>query len=94
MTMDSVVYSRLKKFAYESIANFFILRIYLDFIAILILETASGVDEVCVALFGCCGLFLGGGGWFAFVWIDLLRLVLLSLGGIVGLEGHLGWSDL
>ena len=49
MTMDSVVYSRLKKFAYGSIANFFILRIYLDFIAILILEIASGVDEVCVA---------------------------------------------
>ena len=38
MTMDSVVYSRLKKVAYGSIATFFILRIYLDFIAILILE--------------------------------------------------------
>ena len=38
MTMDSVVYPRLKKFAYEGIANFIILRIYLDFIAILILE--------------------------------------------------------
>ena len=41
--MDSVVYPRLKKFAYGSIANFFILRIYLDFIAILILEIASGL---------------------------------------------------
>ena len=38
MTMDSVVYSRLKKFGHVSVPNFFILKIYLDFIAILILE--------------------------------------------------------
>ena len=53
MTMDSVVYSRLKKFAYGSIANFFILRIYLDFIAILILE----IGWVCFFV----GCFLGFG---------------------------------
>ena len=38
LTVDSVAYSRLKKFAYGSIANFFILRICLDYTAILILE--------------------------------------------------------
>ena len=46
--MDSVVYSRLQKVAYGSIATFFILRIYLDFIAILILETE--VVSICVEL--------------------------------------------
>ena len=54
MTMDSVVYSRLKKVAYGSMATFFILRIYLDFIAILILE----IVWVCFFV----GCFLGWGG--------------------------------
>ena len=73
--MDSVAYPRLKKFAYEGIANFFILRICLDFIATLILE---------IRWVGVCGLFLG-----LLLWITLLRLRLLSLGGLLGSEGHL-----
>ena len=65
--MDSVAYSRLKKFAYEGIANFFILRIYLDFIAILILE---------IRWVGVCGLFLGLGWLICFSGFE--RLIVLG----------------
>ena len=58
--MDSVVYPRLKEFAYESIANSFILRIYSDFIATLILE---------IGWVGVCGLFFRIGVVGLLFWI-------------------------
>jgi hypothetical protein len=69
-------YSRLKKVAYGSMATFFILRICF--------ESNRHSHPL-----NCVGLFLGVGLVGLLLWIDLLLLRLLSVGGLFGLEGHL-----